>query len=85
MVCPTCAAIRALLIGAGLTEGVAGPISESVGIPLEKTIVKTVKRRVSKYNRVYSKHFKKLKSKHPRTAFVTLSKRAHRAAKKEMK
>jgi hypothetical protein len=61
MTCPTCAAIRALLVGAGMTEGMAAPLSESIGKPLEKRIVKEVKKRVpTAANRAYSRAFKKL-------------------------
>lgn len=76
---------------AGFTAGIKAASDPSqrrldVGIPVrEPRLSPPRKRRVSKYNRVYSKHFKKLKAKHPRTAFGTLSKRAHRAAKKELK
>jgi hypothetical protein len=76
---------------AGFTAGIKAASDPAqrrldVGIDIqEPRLAPTRKRRVSKYNRVYSKHFKKLKAKHPRTAFLTLSKRAHRAAKKEMK
>lgn len=43
------------------------------------------KRKPSRYNRVYSKHYKRLAKKHPRSSFASISKKAHRAAKKELK
>lgn len=46
---------------------------------------KKKKRKASKYNKVYSKHYKKLKKKHPRSGLAALSKKAHRATKKELK
>jgi len=77
---------------AGFTAGIKAASDPAqrrldVGIDVSQPILspRPRKRRVSKYNRVYSKHFKKLKAKHPRTAFGTISKRAHRAAKKELK
>jgi hypothetical protein len=43
------------------------------------------KRRVSRYQKVFGKHLKALKRKHPRTNISTLMKKAHRLTKKEMK
>lgn len=51
-------------------------------IPRSKT---KKKRKPSKYNKEYSKQFKALKKKHPRTSFKTLAKRAHKATKRVMK
>lgn len=61
MVCPTCAAIRALLVGAGMTDMAAGVVGDVVGKPLQKAAVKQIKKRVpTAANRAYSKAFKKL-------------------------
>jgi hypothetical protein len=43
------------------------------------------KRKPSRYNRVYDKHYSRLKKKHPRTSFGELSKKAHKATKRELK
>lgn len=43
------------------------------------------KRTVSRYQRVFGKHLKALKKKHPRTSISGLMKKAHRLTKKEMK
>jgi len=43
------------------------------------------KRKPSRYNKVYGKHYSLLKKKHPRTSFGELSKKAHRATKRELK
>lgn len=56
-------------------------ISRDMGSPKPKK----KKRKASKYNKVYSKHYKKLKKKHPRSGLAALSKKAHRATKKELK
>ena len=42
-------------------------------------------RKPSRYNKVYGKHYSRLKKKHPRTSFGGLAKKAHRATKKELK
>lgn len=42
-------------------------------------------RKASPYQREVGRQLKKLKAKHPRTKVTSLMKRAHRAAKKEMK
>lgn len=39
-------------------------------------------RKVSAYSKRYGAEFRKLKKKHPRMSFASLSKKAHRAAKK---
>lgn len=41
-------------------------------------------RKPSKYNKAYGKNFAQMKKDHPRTAFSTLVKRAHRKTKKEL-
>lgn len=42
-------------------------------------------RKASPYQKEVGRQLKKLKAKHPRTKVTSLMKRAHRAAKKEMK
>ena len=56
--------------------------SGAVGTKAGKAIRKRV---ASKYNKVYSKHYKALKKKHPRSKFAVLVKRAHRLAKRELR
>lgn len=41
------------------------------------------KRKPSAYNKRYSAEFKKLKNKHPRMSFASLSKKAHKKAKRK--
>lgn len=43
------------------------------------------KRKPSRYNKVYGRHYSRLKKKHPRTSFGELSKKAHKATKRELK
>ncbi len=43
------------------------------------------KRKVSPYQKMYGKMYKKLKLKHPRMKFGALSKKAHSLTRKEMK
>jgi len=47
------------------------------------TVKKT--RKVSRYQKVFGKHLKALKRKHPRTSTSILMKRAHRLTKRELK
>jgi len=49
-------------------------------IPLPKK-----KRKVSRYQRVFGKHLKALKRKHPRSNISVLMKKAHRLTRKELK
>lgn len=42
-------------------------------------------RKVSRYQKVFGKHLKALKRKHPRTSTSVLMKRAHRLTKRELK
>ena len=49
-------------------------------IPLPKK-----KRKVSRYQKVFGKHLKQLKKKHPRTNISTLMKKAHRLTRRELK
>jgi len=79
MPCPTCILLKAALDSLGV--GGSTEIVEAVKPTLMKTEAK-VKGKVSRYNREYKKQFAALKKKHPRTAFPTLVKRAHRATKK---
>jgi hypothetical protein len=84
--CPTCAAIEAILVGRGLSERLAHEAAYAAPIrSAEKKVVKKVKRKVGKYQRVFGKKLKALKKKHPRTASSALMKRAHRETKKAMK
>tara|TARA_Y100000361_G_C11156568_1_gene344533 strand:+ start:1902 stop:2180 length:279 start_codon:yes stop_codon:yes gene_type:complete len=65
--------------------GLHNPIEEVAALaPTPSSTVKK-KRKPSKYNRVYSKHYKRLAKKHPRSSFASISKKAHRAARKELK
>jgi hypothetical protein len=54
--------------------------SRSDRIPLPKK-----KRKVSRYQRVFGKHLKAMKRKHPRTDISVLMKKAHRLTRKELK
>ena len=51
----------------------------------DKIPVPKRKRKVSRYQKVFGKHLKALKKKHPRTSISSLMKKAHRLTKKEMK
>jgi len=42
-----------------------------------------VKRKASAYNKRYSKEYKRLAKKHPRTSFAGLAKKAHKAARRK--
>jgi len=48
-----------------------------------KSAKRTVKRKASAYSKRYGAAFKRLKKQHPRTAFKTLAKRAHKAARRK--
>jgi len=78
MVCPTCAAIQALLNAGGLPEPLSHSIAQEVGTRVERK----VKRKASAYSKKYGAAYKRLKKKHPRTSFGKLAKMAHRAVKK---
>lgn len=56
---------------------------DSVPIPRGKKVKQT--RKVSRYQKLFGKHLKALKKKHPRTQISTLMKRAHRLTKRELK
>ena len=43
------------------------------------------KRKISNYQKVFGKHLKALKKKHPRTNISVLMKKAHRLTRKELK
>lgn len=84
--CPTCAAIEGILIGRGLSQSTAHEVAYAAPIRrAEKRVVKKVKRKVGKYQKVFGKKLRALKAKHPRTAASTLMKRAHRETKRAMK
>lgn len=60
--------------------------STRVSIPKIKSQRKQKQtRKVSKYQRVFGKHLKALKKKHPRSSIGVLMKKAHRLTKKELK
>ena len=50
-----------------------------------KVAVLKPKRTVSQYQKVFGKHLKALKKKHPKTKISVLMKKAHRLTKREMK
>ena len=79
MPCPTCILLKAALDSLGV--GASEQIVDAVKPTLMKTEAK-VKGKVSRYNREYKKQFSALKKKHPRTAFPTLVKKAHKNTKK---
>jgi len=84
--CATCAMIQGILMSRGVSPSVAHDVAYSAPIrAAEKRVVKKVKRKVGKYQRVFGKKLRALKAKHPRTASSTLMKRAHRETKKAMK
>lgn len=83
MPCPTCLAIQALLNAGGLPEGEARALAYSPSIKrADRRAQRTVKRKASAYSKRFGKAMKRLKRKHPRTAFKTLVKKAHREAKR---
>lgn len=51
----------------------------------DKIPVPKRKRKVSRYQRVFGKHLKALKRKHPRSKISVLMKKAHRLTRKELK
>ena len=57
----------------------AMPVQQPAAVPRKP------KRKVSKYARAYGQAYKALKRKHPRAQHRTLVKRAHAAAKRQMK
>lgn len=89
--CATCNVLRSLLIDRGMSPALAMSIGsamepiENAAIGAVQTTTKKAKRKVSKYARAYGQAYKMLKKKHPRSQHATLVKRAHAAAKKQMK
>ena len=67
------------LYGAPAPLGAAPPHIPKRGKPPRK------KRRKTKYQAAYSAAYKRLKKKHPRMSFGSLSKKAHAAARKKVK
>tara|TARA_Y100000385_G_C13072041_1_gene629523 strand:- start:1384 stop:1737 length:354 start_codon:yes stop_codon:yes gene_type:complete len=53
--------------------------TDKIPLPKKQT------RKVSRYQRVFGKHLKALKKKHPRTDISVLMKKAHRLTKRELK
>lgn len=84
MSCRTCDLIRGLL----MSQGVPQPVVEAAVIAAaqaEPVLVKTAKRKVSKYQRAFGKNMKALVAKHPRTKPKDLLAKAHAMTRKEMK
>ena len=71
------------LVGQDTSRIRSGGRMDSVPIPKGKKVKQT--RKVSRYQKVFGKHLKALKKKHPRTQISTLMKRAHRLTKRELK
>lgn len=82
-----------------LADSLLAPVASLTGLPpsavqglVEGTTTGAVaagkapkKRKVSAYAKAYGKAYKRLKAKHPRAQHKTLVKRAHAAAKRQMK
>lgn len=83
MPCPTCLAIRAVLEAAGMPYEAAAEVGDRIGKPLQRKVVKKVKRKASAYNKRYAREYRKLKKKHPRMKFSSLAKKAHKAARRK--
>lgn len=59
--------------------------SKSVSSRGAKIGILKPKRTISRYQKVFGKHLKALKKKHPRSSISVLMKKAHRLTKREMK
>lgn len=59
-------------------------MSRSTKFPVPKKTPKK-KRKVSRYQKVFGKHLKALKKKHPRTDIAVLMKKSHRLTRRELK
>jgi hypothetical protein len=70
-------------ISTGRSPGVSPGISRVTR--RDKIPVPKRKRKVSRYQRVFGKHLKALKRKHPRSNISVLMKKAHRLTRKELK
>jgi hypothetical protein len=70
-------------ISTGRSPSVSSPRSRSTRS--DKIPVPKRKRKVSRYQRVFGKHLKALKRKHPRSNISVLMKKAHRLTRKELK
>ena len=62
------------------TTNKIGKVTKKVASTVEK-----VARKPSRYNKVWAKHYKKLRGQHPKTTASALMKRAHKLAKKELR
>jgi hypothetical protein len=95
---PASMVVRAILLGdsGNFTSGELAEISRGGSRPGPTTPVANMgrstkvpvlkrKRTVSRYQKVFGKHLKALKKKHPRSKISVLMKKAHRLTKKEMK
>ena len=58
-------------------------LSRSTSVKVPKIAKR--KRKVSRYQKVFGKHLKALKRKHPRTSTSILMKKAHRLTRRELK
>ena len=85
MVCETCKLLKELLISAGVSPDVAGPVSK-LAAPAEKKI----KRKASDYSKRYGRNFKRIAGKYKlksgawaKNGFKRAQKEAHRLTKKK--
>jgi len=81
MVCPTCAAIQALLNAGGLPDSVSREVGLAIGKPLERKGKRYVKRKASKWNIHVKKKWAAYRKKHPngKKTFATIVKQAKRS------
>jgi len=72
--CPNCGES---LTSAGTKKGEVRKTARRAYEPAKK------KRKASAYNKRYSREYKRLAKKHPRTSFAKLAKMAHKAARRK--
>jgi len=84
MVCPTCAAIQALLNAGGLKPEYSQAVGQLVGRPVERKAKKVIKRKASKWNKHVKAQWRAYRRKHPKgkKTFAQIVKAAKRSYKK---